>query len=113
MYSKRKREKIFSIREMSIANLVEMKLFELDVTIHVADRIRLVHGMMVGHLFQLMRYVQEDDTRQSADEEYDVEPTMVEAELELAEDLGYDHSILGRHVHSHEQDCGNKVHSLE
>ena len=59
-----------------------------------------------------MSDVHENDAGQSADQKNDVKPAMIEAELKIAENLRYDHSVLSRHVHSHQQHRGNKVHSL-
>ena len=69
--------------------------------------------MMIGHLFELMGDVEKDDAWEGADEEYDIEPAMVEAELELTEDFCDDHSVLSWHVHSHEKNWRDEIHALE
>lgn len=72
----------------------------------------LMNRMLIVNVLVLMSDVHENDAGQSADQKNDVEPAMIEAELEIAENLRYDHSVLSRHVHSHQQHRGNKVHSL-
>lgn len=50
--------------------------------------------------------------RQCAQQEDDVEPAVVEGELQVAQHLADDLPVLERHVHAHQQHARNKVHSL-
>ncbi len=49
--------------------------------------------------------------RQGADEKDNIKPAMVEVELQVAQHLGDDHAVLRGHVHAHEQNRRNEIHS--
>lgn len=66
--------------------------------------------VLLGSL--LVRQVQEEDAGQGADQEDDVEPAVVEVELQLPQDLSYNGAVLKGHAHTHEQHRGDKVHAL-
>ena len=66
--------------------------------------------MLLGRL--LVGKVEEEDAGESADQEDDVEPAVVEIKLQLPQDLGDDGAILQRHTHAHEQHRRHKVHAL-
>ena len=59
-----------------------------------------------------MRQVDEDDAGESADQEDDVAPAVVEAELEVPPDVRYDTPVVERHVHAHQHHGGHEVHAL-
>lgn len=65
---------------------------------------------MLGRL--LVGQVEEEDAGQSADQENDVKPAVVEIELQLPQDFGDDAAVLQRHAHAHEQHRRHKVHAL-
>lgn len=44
-------------------------------------------------------------------QEHDIEPPMVEVELEVTQDFGDDGAILHGHVHPHEQHHRDEVHT--
>lgn len=60
----------------------------------------------------LVGKIKEEDAGQGADQEDDVEPTVVEVELQLSQNLGHDGAILQRHAHTHQQYRGDKIHPL-
>lgn len=60
----------------------------------------------------LVGEVQEEDAGEGADQEDDVEPTMVKVELQLPQDVRHDGAILQRHAHPHQQHARHKVHPL-
>jgi len=57
------------------------------------------------------RQIKNNDSGQSTDQEYDVEPTMVEVKVQISQNFRDDHPILGRHVHAHQQHRGTEVHA--
>lgn len=58
-----------------------------------------------------MQQVNNTNCGQCADQKDHVEPAMVEVEVESAQNLGDDHTILGGHVHAHQQHRRAKVHA--
>lgn len=60
----------------------------------------------------LVGQIQEEDAGESADQEDDVEPAVVEVELQLSQHVGHDGAILQRHAHTHQQHARHKVHPL-
>lgn len=58
-----------------------------------------------------MREIQHEYAGQGAHKKYDVKPSMIKVELQIAKDLRDYCPILGRHVHPHEQDTRAKVHA--
>lgn len=66
--------------------------------------------MLLRRLF--VREIQEEDAGEGADEEDDVEPAVVEVELQLPQDVRHDGAILQWHAHPHQQHARHKVHPL-
>lgn len=64
--------------------------------------------VLLGCLF--VGEVEEEDAGEGADEEDDVEPSVVEVELQLSQNFGHDGAILQRHAHPHEENRRHKVH---
>lgn len=54
---------------------------------------------MLGRL--LVCKVEEEDAGESADQEDDVKPAVVEIKLQLPQDFGDDAAVLQRHTHAH------------
>lgn len=57
--------------------------------------------------------VEEEYAGQGADQEDDVEPAVVEVELQLSKDLRDDGAVLQWHAHSDQQHGRDEVHALE
>lgn len=66
--------------------------------------------MLLGCLF--VSQIEEQDAGESTDQEDHVEPPVIEAELQLPEDLGDDGAVLQGHAHADEQHRGHEVHAL-
>lgn len=56
--------------------------------------------------------IEEEDAGEGTDQEDHVEPPVIEAELQLPEDLGDDGAVLQGHAHSDQQHRGHEVHAL-
>lgn len=69
--------------------------------------------MQIGivHANGLARQVENDDGGQGADQEYDIEPTVIEIKVQIAQHLCDDHPVLGWHIHAHQQHRGTEVHA--
>ena len=65
---------------------------------------------LVAHVVSDVDEDERDDGRHKED---DVEPLVVEVELELSEHLCDDQTVLRRHVHAHQKHRRDKVHALE
>ena len=58
-----------------------------------------------------MSEIEEGESGGGGDEEGDVEPAVVEVELQVAQHRGDDRSVLGGHVHSHQHHHRGEVHA--
>ena len=65
--------------------------------------VRLLHVTFVHK-------VQQSQGEGGGHKEHQVEPPVVEVELEVPEDGGDDGAVLARHVHPHQDDHGGEVH---
>lgn len=67
--------------------------------------------MLLWRLF--VSQVEEEYAGEGADQEDDVEPAVVEVELQLPEDLRDDGAVLQRHAHADQQHGRDEIHALE
>lgn len=67
--------------------------------------------MLLWGLF--VSQIEEQDAGEGTDQEDDIEPAMVEVELQLPEDLGDDGAVLQGHAHADQQHRGHEVHALQ
>lgn len=60
-----------------------------------------------------MCQIQKADGGERTDQEDDIEPAVVEVELQVSENLRYDYPILRGHVHAYQENGRHKMHPLE
>lgn len=68
---------------------------------HTKDTRRSEGHVLLWCLF--VGQVKKKDAGQSADQEDDVKPAVVEVELQLSKNLGHNGAILQWHAHAHQQ----------
>ena len=59
----------------------------------------------------LMGHIQNPHGGHRAHQEDNIEPAVVEVEVDVAQYLRYYDSVVRRQVHPHQQDTGDEVHS--
>ena len=67
--------------------------------------------LVLGLDLPLMGEVEQGEGGRGGDEEGDVEPSVVEVELQVPQHRGDDGPVLGRHVHPHQHHHGCEVHA--
>lgn len=58
-----------------------------------------------------MRDVEKDDTGHRADQKDDIEPAMIEVELQIPQHLCQHHSVHRRHIHPHQEHRRKEIHA--
>lgn len=60
-----------------------------------------------------MGQVEEEDAGESADQEDDVKPAVVEVKLQFSQYLSHYSAVLQRHAHPHQEHRRHKIHALQ
>lgn len=60
----------------------------------------------------LVGQIKEEDAGQSADQEDDIKPAVIEVELQLSQNLCHNGAILQWHAHTHQQHRWHEIHPL-
>lgn len=65
----------------------------------------------IVHANRFAGQIQYNNGSEGADQKYNIEPTVIEVEVQIAKDFCNNHTILGWHIHAHQQNWWAEIHA--